>query len=197
MAIPIDNSESTPEVSSGKIVIFSGHMIDHPSRETPRFPPAKVGWVTRQLLGAMAALGLGVGDKGICGGACGGDLLFAETALAMGLEIELFLPVPPERFAASSVNFAGQKWKELFQQVVSHPRTRRYILPTGTDRKDGLTNLFVANNQWMLETALQLGKNRLQGLILWDGKTGDGTGGTGDMKTRLEAEGVGVTVLGI
>lgn len=190
MTSPSDNPVGPFDVSDRKVVIFSGHMIDHPVRETPRFPPARVGEVTRKLLESMDKLGLGSGDIGISGGACGGDLLFAESALALGMQMEIFLHAREARFIEDSVRFAGQKWLELFQQVVQHPRSRVHILPSDRDRKDGISNVFVANNHWMRETAMQLGRDRLHGIILWDGKTGDGPGGTAEMQRYFHEHGI-------
>jgi hypothetical protein len=42
MRSPSDNPVGPVDVLGKKVVIFSGHMIDHPVRETPRFPPAKL-----------------------------------------------------------------------------------------------------------------------------------------------------------
>ena len=65
-----------------KVVLFSGHMIDAPGREKPRFPPDKEPIAANAIGAALAGLDVGARDLCICGGACGGDLLFAEAALA-------------------------------------------------------------------------------------------------------------------
>src|ERR1700710_557400 len=70
--------ESSPQ-SPRKVVLFSGHMIDAPDRETPRFPPDKEPLAAQAIAEALANLHVGPDDLCICGGACGGDLLFAEA----------------------------------------------------------------------------------------------------------------------
>jgi hypothetical protein len=74
--------------------------------------------------------------------------------------------------------------------VVQHPRSRIHILPSARDRKDGITNAYVANRHWMRETALKLGKERLYGLILSEGKTGDDSGATSEMQRYLQDQGI-------
>src|SRR5208337_4165779 len=70
---PMPNTSPEPP---RKVALFSGHMIDAPGREKPRFPPDKEPIAARAIEEALADLGVGAADLAICGGACGGDLLF-------------------------------------------------------------------------------------------------------------------------
>jgi hypothetical protein len=90
-----------------KIALFSGHMIDAPGRAKPRFPPDKAPIAARAIASALDDLALGASDLAICGGACGGDLLFAEAALTRGARLEIFLPFEEATFLEKSVDFAG------------------------------------------------------------------------------------------
>src|ERR1043166_7173251 len=72
------------------VLLCSGHMIDAPDREDPRFPPSRepvAAAAIAQLLDSPE-IGAGAGDLAICGGACGGDLLFAEACLARGVGLD-------------------------------------------------------------------------------------------------------------
>jgi hypothetical protein len=89
-----------------KVALFSGHMIDAPGREKPRFPPDKEPIAARAIAEALADLEVGAGDLAICGGACGGDLLFAEVALPRGARLELYIPFDEPTFLEISVDFA-------------------------------------------------------------------------------------------
>jgi hypothetical protein len=51
-----------------KVTLFSGHMIDAPSRDKPRFPPGKEPIAARVIAEALADLGVGPADLAICGG---------------------------------------------------------------------------------------------------------------------------------
>jgi hypothetical protein len=59
------------------VFLFSGHMIDAADRHTPRFPPDKES--VAAIANTLAEIGTERGDLAICGGACGGDLQFAEV----------------------------------------------------------------------------------------------------------------------
>ena len=63
------------------VFLFSGHMIDAPGRCRPRFPPDKEKIAAQAIAKKLDELGAGPGDLALCGGACGGDLLFAEACL--------------------------------------------------------------------------------------------------------------------
>jgi len=63
------------------VLLFSGHMIDGSDRQTPRFPAAKEPLAALAIANTVAEIGAGPGDLAICGGACGGDLLFAIAGL--------------------------------------------------------------------------------------------------------------------
>ena len=100
--------------SPRKAVLFSGHMIDAPGRKKPRFPPDKEPVAARAIASALADLDIGPGDLSICGGACGGDLLFAEAALARCARLELYIPFEEPTFLEKSVDFAGGDWRARF-----------------------------------------------------------------------------------
>src|SRR5271157_574662 len=105
--------ETSPQ-SPRKVVLFSGHMIDAPDRAKPRFPPDKEPIAARAIASALADLGVGPPDLCICGGACGGDLLFAEAALARSARLELYIPFDEPPFLEKSVDFAGDDWRARY-----------------------------------------------------------------------------------
>ncbi len=189
------NSRKLADVSTSKVLLFSGHMIDHPQREVPRFPPAKIPSLTRLLLGQLVELKVGEGDIAISGAACGGDLMFVEAVLALGLKAELFLHTDIDRHIKESLAYAGARWIELFEQVRHHPRVSIHILSPFGERPIDEADPFVANNLWMLKTALALGPQRLHGVLLWNSQGGDAPGGTAHMKAEMEAAGASVNVV--
>ena len=97
-----------------KVVLFSGHMIDAPGREKPRFPPDEEPVAAGAIASALADLDVGPSDLCICGGACGGDLLFAEAALARSARLELYIPFEEPIFLEKSVDFAGGVWRARY-----------------------------------------------------------------------------------
>ena len=54
-------------------------MIDAPDRSPPRFPPDKEPLAAAAIDKLLDELGAGTTDVAISSGACGGDLLFADS----------------------------------------------------------------------------------------------------------------------
>lgn len=98
------------------VIAFIGHMIDHPTRTTPRFPPSIEKQVKDSIAGAVRTLNGGIG---YCSLACGSDILFAEAMDEAGAEAHIFVPFAKEDFIEASVRFAGENWIERFERIES------------------------------------------------------------------------------
>jgi len=68
-----------PPIEPRYVLLFSGHMIDAPGRKEARFPPEKEREAAEAIAIKLDELKTGEKDLALCGGACGGDLLFAEA----------------------------------------------------------------------------------------------------------------------
>lgn len=107
--------------SPPNVVAFVGHMLDQPSRTTPRFPASIETKIKDAVKGAIQTLNASIG---YCSVACGGDILFAEAVEEAGGELQLFLPFAKDDFVEISVRFAGENWIERFNQLIErHPVT--------------------------------------------------------------------------
>ena len=162
-------------VSPNAVVLFSGHMIDAPDRKTPRFPADKESVAAAAIADALSGIGVISGDLAICGGACGGDLLFADACLARGMRVELYSPFDEPAFLAESVDFAGGNWHERYFAVKS--RATLHVMPDELGPLPDGENAFERNNQWMLARAARFGGERMAFISLWNGQGGDGPGG--------------------
>src|SRR4051812_41217277 len=94
-----------------KVLLFSGHMIDAPGRKKARFPANKEATAENAIEGTLAQIGVDSRDLAICGGACGGDLLFAEACLRLGAKLEFYIPFEEPTFLSKSVDFADADWR--------------------------------------------------------------------------------------
>ncbi|MEV4516678.1 hypothetical protein AB0K00_47970 [Dactylosporangium sp. NPDC049525] len=159
-------------------VLASGHLIDTPDRPVPRFPQRAAGDVARLVGQALDDWHVGPGSVLVCGGARGADLIAAEAALARGAAVTLCLAMPVAEFEASSVALPDTDWSDRFHRVMQHSDVRVLAdAGVGDDR-------FSQVNQWMADLVKSL-DDRPCVLLVWDGGTGDGPGGTADMVTRL------------
>lgn len=157
------------------VVLFSGHMIDALDRRTPRFPPDKEPVVASAIAATLAAIGAGAGDLAICGGACGGDLLFAEASLTIDMRLEIYLPLDEAAFLANSVDFAGDGWHDRY--FAAKAKATLHIAPDELGPLSKGENPYERNNQWMLKSAARFGSTKMAFISLWNGQGGDGPGG--------------------
>lgn len=185
-------------------ILFTGHMIDKPDRANPRFPASKELVAREAIKQAVIAeinkLPVGTKIAGVTGGACGGDILFLEVCGELGIAAQMLLAMPREKFLKASVSFAGSQWIERFDKLVAklpHPvLSDDEELPKWLQSKPGY-NIWMRNNLWMLNRALVSGGMHMTHIALWDGKGGDGPGGTADMVKQASDRGAKVVMLDI
>ena len=96
------------------VISFVGHMIDHPSRATPRFPASIEGRVKEGITSAIKTINARIG---YCSLACGSDILFAEAMAEVGGEVNVWLPFAKEDFIETSLRFAGEGWINRFESL--------------------------------------------------------------------------------
>ena len=174
-----------PRMVPRLVFLFSGHMLDKPDRKEARFPAVSEAAVRQAIAKTLNQLGAGPSDIGLCGGACGGDLLFAETCLGFGMHLEIHIPFDEAVFLETSVTFAGGEWGERYRIVRQNPLTRLLAMPDELgDAPDG-ADPYERNNLWMLSIALSLGPEKVRLICLWDEKDGDGPGGTKHMHDEV------------
>jgi hypothetical protein len=179
---------AAPPPRASRILLFTGHMIDAPGRERPRFPPDREA-VARQAIRRAVESELqrpGGVAGGIAGGASGGDILFHEICAELGIPSQLFLALPKSEFMAESVLPAGGDWRERFDRLFDRlPRrvlAESQELPAWLAERTGY-GIWQRNNLWMLYNALSQGED-VTLIALWNGEQGDGPGGTGDLVER-------------
>ncbi len=156
-------------------LVFTGHMIDSPGRDGPRFPASLEGAARAAIGGELDGLKPRAIAGGFASGACGGDILFHEECRRRGIATTIVLPFAPDDFVKASVEGTEGDWPRRFRQLWDEtPAERRLVL--GLPVTD---DAFAACNARLLELARRAGSIHL--IALWDGKGGDGPGGTADM----------------
>ena len=188
LAHALQEIDASPTVwKPRQVFLFSGHMIDRPDRFEPRFPQDREDIAAASIAAKLDTLGAGSEDLALCGGACGGDLLFAEACLQRGLRLEVRIPSDEATFLKNSVNYAGSIWRDRFYAVKDHPNTSLLTLPEEIGAEIEGKSPYARNNEWMLYTALTWGPEKVRFVCLWDGKEGDNPGGTKDMHDTVLA----------
>ena len=179
-------SPSKQKWSPRQVFLFSGHMIDAPDRQEPRFPADKEKIAADAIAAKLDELGAGPEDLALCGGACGGDLLFAEACLKRGLRLEFRIPFDEPTFIQHSVAFAPGNWTDRFYRVKGDPKTKLFILPRELGPVPKGANPYARDNLWQLYSALAWGPDKVRFVCLWNRKGGDGAGGTQHMYETVQ-----------
>jgi len=185
--------DGAPEVKTDppRVLLFTGHMIDAPGREKPRFPPDKEGVARQAIRKAIETEKARPGGValGIAGGASGGDILFHEICAELGIQTQLFLALPKNQFIKASVAPAQGDWVQRFDKLAETLPVRVLAeskeLPAWLAEKKDYT-IWQRNNLWMLHNALAQGGKNVTLIALWNGQKGDGPGGTGDLVERAQ-----------
>jgi hypothetical protein len=198
--------ETLPEAQSGPnpphVLLFTGHRVDDPGRAAPRFPPEKAGTAREEIRAAIddAIAHHGTRLVGISGAASGGDILFHEECHARGIATTVYLALPEKEYAARSVSSAGPPWTREYYDLLE--KTPFRVLQPSEDLPKWLAHrsdykVWQRSNLWMMHNALANGSRRVTLIALWDGKAGDGPGGTADMVEQITRRGGDVVRIGL
>lgn len=205
-AAPIGEVPSAPQrqeaaAAPDRVLLFAGHMIDKPTRAEPRFPAAQEATARQAIREAIAqAQARWPGSTralGIAGGASGGDILFHEVCAELGIPTALYLALPPADYIAESVQVdptidADPGWIARFHAIRQRCEAAGHCHRLEGGKAPPDDSLWERNNQWMLESALAYGADKLTLLVLWDGRGGDAPGGTQHMVDVAGAAGATV-----
>lgn len=188
-------------VLSPLVVVFVGHMIDHPGRSLPRFPKELTESVRQAIVAWLNATNPSRScEAGLIGyscAACGSDLLFQQIVQELGGESRIVLPYDREAFRKDSVDFAGPEWSRLFDQVLNG--AAQIITASAQKMGEGgisydYANLVLHGLAAARQAELQ---SRLMGLVVWDGQPGDGIGGTASVIRRWRDFGMEVDCISL
>ncbi|HYY57231.1 MAG TPA: TRAFs-binding domain-containing protein [Pyrinomonadaceae bacterium] len=174
------------------VVVFAGHMIDRPGRAAARFPPELERRVHEAIRDRLKRLNAGVG---YASAACGSDLMFLETLEEMGGEAHVVLPYNQKQFMEDSVELIpGSDWGARCEQAL---RRATDVLVASEQRMEGgvpfeYTNLLLHGLASIRAEQLE---TRMIPLVVWDGKEGDGLGGTASIVKHWREMGHEVEVI--
>ena len=198
---PAGDAGAQAPVAPRRVLLFTGHMVDSPGREKPRFPADKVDVAKQKIAEAVAAEREVAGGVAyaVAGAANGGDILFLKVCEEADIPAHILLALPREKYVKASVAAAGPQWVEEFNRLVrAHPSRvlgESKELPDWLQEKPGY-NIWQRNNLWTLYYALAaVGGENVTLIALWNGAAGDGAGGTADMVEKARERGAKIVIL--
>ena len=175
------------------VVCATGHVIDSADRRVPRFPATREESVRLRMETLLKRWGVGIGYSGAAGGA---DIIFAETLHALRGGTCLILPVDRETFCRWSVEGSGGDYVQRYRIALVNAASINESPFTRQDLEGG--GLWDFGNRMILGSALRRAsklETSLKVLAVWDGKQGDGRGGTADMVALARRRGLTVHVI--
>jgi class 3 adenylate cyclase len=175
------------------VVVFSGHMIDRPDREVPRFQPHVEQRIKSAISVRLELLNAGFG---YASAACGSDILFHEAMLERNGECHVVLPYEKQFFVEDSVDIAGDShWVARYDTIMA--RAARVLESSKRSQICGRVSYMFAN--LMLHGLASVHANQLETKLLplavWDGQAGDGPDGTAGTVERWRSLGLEVEII--
>lgn len=172
-----------------RVVVFSGHMLDHPERAEPRFPASSEVAVSAAIRSWLSEQN---GLIGVSSAACGADLLFLEAIRDLGGESHVLLPYDHDAFIEDSVEIVNSgRWRERFDRQLASSRVVYASNTRPVDRGLGYEYTNDLIHGMGLVRARELGAEVL-GLAVWNGQAGDGRGGTASAVRQWQQHGLDV-----
>jgi len=172
-----------------KVYLFSGHMVDQPDRQPPRFPEDKVEDAGRKIAEVLEQLEAGPEDLALTQGACGGDLLFTEACQNRGVNVLWHQPFDEPEFVQNSVDHGGEEWRRRYSDAKAKLTNPIQSAPErlGEPPENAAGSYpYERCNLWLLYTALSYGINKVFFICVWNGEGGDGPGGTAHMYNEVK-----------
>ncbi|MGA7932747.1 MAG: TRAFs-binding domain-containing protein [Kovacikia sp.] len=172
----IDSQQIKQWFQIPRVAVFCGHMVDHPARLHPRFPPHLEAKVSAAIGDRLRQLDIRLG---YASAACGSDILFLEAIRELKGEMHIVLPYNREQFIQDSVAINPQgNWQERFERLMQ--QATEVIIASKQKLQQGAV-VYEYSNRLLHGLARmraeQLG-TELVPLTVWNGKPGDGQGGT-------------------
>jgi class 3 adenylate cyclase len=188
----VDPSRFDATFNVPRVVVFAGHLIDRPDRYPPRFPPALEPAARDAIDARVVALrpGFGYASAG-----SGGDILFLESLARIGAASHVVLPYNREQFRVDCVDIVpGSRWSERYDQVLAH--AAEVVLASDHPIGGGMSYEYGFR---LLDGAARVKADDLDSdlvcLALWDGRAGDGRGGTASAVEHWQRAGRKIEVI--
>ncbi|HEY0404555.1 MAG TPA: TRAFs-binding domain-containing protein [Pyrinomonadaceae bacterium] len=177
------------------VAVFSGHMIDRPGRLLPRFPAQLESVVRAAIEERLTKHEAGIG---YASAACGSDILFLETLLELQGKAYIVLPYGREQFKKDSVEIAHEpQWVKRFESVLT--RASDVLLASEQPMEESALSFEYTNMllHGLANIRAERFETELVPMAVWDGKAGDGPGGTASVVERWRKLGYEIELINL
>jgi tetratricopeptide (TPR) repeat protein len=153
----------------GRAFLFTGYMIDYPSKEKKTFPVDKENEIRQEILLKLESLNAGPDDRGFVAGlSAGSEILFAEICAEKGIKVRAYLPMPESAYIRQFVSPGGDAWVDRFYKIKNHTLVEEMyqIENVGLPREGD--DPYERNNRWALYSSLGRGIDKVTLIALWN-----------------------------
>jgi len=165
-----------------QVFLFAGHEIDRPGQNEPRFPVEMENEARTKITHTLEKFNASDNDIAITSGAAaGGDIIFLEACVNLGVKAEIHLPFEEPRYVREFVSYAGGKWVERYYALRNNPNITIRQQADHLGRLKPGDNIYERNEKWSLYSSLMYGIDRSRLILLWDGIVDDKPGGPDNM----------------
>ena len=174
------------------VVVFAGHRVDGPARESPRFPPSREEHARSLIREEMQKLVDEEHEVVALGSAAPGtDILAHEVCDELGIPSTICLPMPEKDTARLA--FDGlDGWRNRFLELKAKHDVFTLSDQEGLPRwlEGSRLDPWERANRWVMKMAQTWGAAKVSLVALWDGKpAGDAAGGTAQVVKLAEDSG--------
>ena len=164
-------ADASSEENKGLIFLFTGYMINNPTKKENHFPPEKEDEVKEAIDAILDQYDAGPDDLAVTTGMdAGSEILFVESCAERGVPVQAYFSVPEATYVRDFVSPCGDPWVERFYKMRNHPLVDEYYQPDCVGSPKAGDNVYERNNRWALYSALARGIDKVRLIALWDGK---------------------------
>jgi hypothetical protein len=166
---PSKKGSSKKTKTAGRAFLFTGYMIDFPSKDKKTFPADKEKEIRQEILNKLASFNLGPYDRAFVGGlSAGSEILFAEVCAEKGMKVKAFLPLPESAYIRQFVSPGGDAWVDRFYKIRNHPLVEELYQNENVGLPKAGDDPFERNNRWALYSSLGRGIDKVTLIALWN-----------------------------
>lgn len=185
-----------------RVTVFAGHMVDLPERATPRFPPELEMIVRNAIAKQLDEMNIAVGFSSA---ACGSDILFIEEMIkrknrnagSKEIEINVVIPCAIDAFRRVSVDIVKGEWGGRLERALRNVDNVLEASPLQNHAE--AIDFDYANHiqNGLGQLRAKAFDTEMTPLVVWDGKEGDGVGGTASMVKLWRKRGLEPSIIDI
>ena len=162
-------SASKKAKQDGRAFLFTGYMVDFPSKDKKTFPADKENEIRQEILLKLESFNAGPDDRAFVAGlSAGSEILFAEICAEKGIKVRAYLPLPESIYIRQFVSPGGDAWVDRFYKIKNHTLVEEQYQIESVGLPKGGDDPYERNNRWALYSSLGRGIDKVTLIALWN-----------------------------